>query len=523
MISTFYNTLYRFEFAEKEILRERHKGLGVVCLSLSPLSLSCSRMSRLAVPETVLAQQHYAKETKQLREKMRDRLFFEKTNDFFVKDLMSDEKIDEEKCSVSHSRVGDAYQAAVLPTPSSSSSEEVVRKGRYSVLVRVLSVRQFSKSLKILTGILVQCNATNAGPQKHPAPIVHSRVHVLVRKGKNNADEFSKVGRLEEALSKVSLEGSSATVETAGKKKDGVQGGQDVILRCDVVLDLKRDQPVQTTGGATVLKCTKLYSHTVQPTSILPKTFRHREFATFCTANFAQSIRNGHLLDVAGGKGKLSVHLLHQNASMASSTVIDPATKKEYFTKVEYLENVHFSTAVDLVECVAKQKYRLSAQPTTFDEFEANNKNHCTQNVTAVFGLHPDQATDYIFDFSLQHELPFACIPCCVFKETFPHRALKSGQKVSRYGGFIQYLREKDSRIRIARLPFTGRNLVLYMRPEDYRVQKGKPENGLWRDDGWFSAPPPALPSKGKNKKSVKEEVSNEEVDHGHSSDSDGD
>ena len=57
-------------------------------------------MSRLAVPETVLAQQHYAKETKQLREKMRDRLFFEKTNEFFVKDLMSDEKIDEEKCSV---------------------------------------------------------------------------------------------------------------------------------------------------------------------------------------------------------------------------------------------------------------------------------------------------------------------------------------------------------------------------------------------------------------------------------------
>ena len=65
--------------------------------------------------------------------------------------------------------------------------------------------------------------------------------------------------------------------------------------------------------------------------------------------------------------------------------------------------------------------------------------------------------------YALKHKIPFACIPCCIFKTLFPNRILKSGQKISTYNGLIKYLREKDPRIRLAQLPFVGRNIVLYM------------------------------------------------------------
>ena len=64
---------------------------------------------------------------------------------------------------------------------------------------------------------------------------------------------------------------------------------------------------------------------------------------------------------------------------------------------------------------------------------------------------------------------------------------------MSTYGGLIQYLREKDTRIRLAELPFEGRNIVLYMRQHDYSVlTDNKGSKKVWRDDGWFSAPAPS-------------------------------
>ena len=88
----------------------------------------------------------------------------------------------------------------------------------------------------------------------------------------------------------------------------------------------------------------------------------------------------------------------------------------------------------------------------------------------------------------------------------FPNRILKSGQKISTYNGLIKYLREKDPRIRLAQLPFVGRNIVLYMCSYDYdeemeqnindtdnnnndNKKKKKQQQQLWCDDGWFRAP----------------------------------
>ena len=86
----------------------------------------------------------------------------------------------------------------------------------------------------------------------------------------------------------------------------------------------------------------------------------------------------------------------------------------------------------------------------------------------AVVGLHPDQATEAIVDEALRARMPFAVVPCCVYPSLFPARRLRAGgQGVRRYRGFLQYLREKDARVRVARLPLGGRNLVLYVLPAD--------------------------------------------------------
>ena len=41
-----------------------------------------------------------------------------------------------------------------------------------------------------------------------------------------------------------------------------------------------------------------------------------------------------------------------------------------------------------------------------------------------VVGMHPDQATEPIVDFSLRHKKPFAIVPCCVFPKENPRRRL---------------------------------------------------------------------------------------------------
>ena len=58
-----------------------------------------------------------------------------------------------------------------------------------------------------------------------------------------------------------------------------------------------------------------------------------------------------------------------------------------------------------------------------------------------------------IIDEALAARRPFAVVPCCVYPSLFPARRLRAGgQGVVRYDSFVRYLREKDARIRAARL-----------------------------------------------------------------------
>jgi hypothetical protein len=61
---------------------------------------------------------------------------------------------------------------------------------------------------------------------------------------------------------------------------------------------------------------------------------------------------------------------------------------------------------------------------------------------------------------------PFAVVPCCVFARAHPFRFLKSGQHVSTYEQFCQYLLEIAPGSQSTYLPFVGRNRVIFRRAE---------------------------------------------------------
>ena len=87
---------------------------------------------------------------------------------------------------------------------------------------------------------------------------------------------------------------------------------------------------------------------------------------------------------------------------------------------------------------------------------------------SVVVGLHPDEATEAIVDFALEHGKPFAIIPCCVHSKRFQSRRIidvTTGEKsvpVRSFESFVKYLAAKDDEIRVTKLPMRGRNTLIY-------------------------------------------------------------
>lgn len=85
------------------------------------------------------------------------------------------------------------------------------------------------------------------------------------------------------------------------------------------------------------------------------------------------------------------------------------------------------------------------------------------RGASVVVGMHPDQATEHIVDFCLRNRVPFAVVPCCVYRRQFLHRRHPvTGHEVSDYGSFIEYLMHKSSQIEALELDFEGKNVLLY-------------------------------------------------------------
>jgi len=149
-------------------------------------------------------------------------------------------------------------------------------------------------------------------------------------------------------------------------------------------------------------------------------------------------------------------------------------------------------------------KYLPGCFPRALDEEPAMEAEGLAEP-SLFTGMHADQATEAAVDAALAARRPFAVVPCCVFKELFPHRQLPPPQDqqgdaegaqsrgrcapVATYSQLLQYLQAKDARIRRAQLPFLGRNTVLYILPADVGVGAGAIGGELQVGD---TRPPPA-------------------------------
>ncbi|CAE8634860.1 unnamed protein product [Polarella glacialis] len=193
----------------------------------------------------------------------------------------------------------------------------------------------------------------------------------------------------------------------------------------------------------------------------LEKSERHVVFAQWIADELLPSTaatRRGRVLDVAGGKGHLSTALLEAGLHCA---LIDPhAVTGRAFHNVppheagdRDLDGIGDEPVVVLRQTIQQV---LSTWPSLVD------------SCLAVVGLHPDEATEPIVDLALARNLPFAVLPCCVYPKQFQRKSL-CGAGVRKHGAFIEYLMEKDPRIRVASLPFVGRNTCVFMSASDYQ------------------------------------------------------
>jgi len=151
-------------------------------------------------------------------------------------------------------------------------------------------------------------------------------------------------------------------------------------------------------------------------------------------------------LDIAGGKGLLSMELAH--TARIPCTVVDPLIRKKLNTK--HLEKLNAPIPQFVTE--------------PFYNNEETRTSTIVASSTLLVGLHPDECTEDILDVALTCGKSVAIVPCCVFPSLFPLRRFKDGRTVTSYSEFLDYLLEKDPRLHQAELPVEGKNQVIYLK-----------------------------------------------------------
>ncbi|ORX62757.1 hypothetical protein DM01DRAFT_1297529 [Hesseltinella vesiculosa] len=198
--------------------------------------------------------------------------------------------------------------------------------------------------------------------------------------------------------------------------------------------------------------------------SKLPHGYRAMEFAKWLATTFGTL--DGPVLDVAGGKGELSMFL--SQAFGIESKVVEPKVRKQ----PKYLRT-RLRRLMDKYN-LHEQCQTPAAWPEYFhallDNAFVDEHKSLMASVSLLVGLHPDEATEPIVDQALRLGKPFAVVPCCVFARHFRHRLLASGEPVATTQDLIQYICEKDTgtfggTIQTAYLNFEGKNQVVYWIP----------------------------------------------------------
>ena len=212
---------------------------------------------------------------------------------------------------------------------------------------------------------------------------------------------------------------------------------------------------------------------------------RNRIFARWILDHFrAQCVGSScAVLDVAGGRGELSAEL-HKLTGGTPCTVVDP--QEDYRDGAggggdDAAAAPHRSNPVGGHRRRAAQSLAPGAViRERFDGSFAEKHADVCDACSLVVAMHPDEATEAAVDAALALRKPFAVVPCCVYKQLFPERRRSNGLAVKKYSTFLEYLQRKDPRIQSARLPFVGRNRVLFMRP-DPETSSAEPDEAAVR------------------------------------------
>eukprot|EP01051_Picozoa_sp_SAG22_P015007 SAG22_NODE_1905_length_3335_cov_2.377627_3_plen_492_part_00 len=235
-----------------------------------------------------------------------------------------------------------------------------------------------------------------------------------------------------------------------------------------------------------------------------PKADRAQLFARWLVETYGlERLRSGSgVLDVAGGKGDLASEL--QNAYSVPCTVVDPAPwtvsgrrrpsngarpghnswrqlcepfDADFPARHPELFGVEAAAAADDDDDVAAAaaaggECAAGGREAAAGTARADGVGGAAGPVSIITGLHPDEPTGDIVKVALASGTPFAVAPCCVFTNLFPERKLRgTGQAVRTPDDLVGWLMEQcgDGEARSTRLPFSGRNQVVYTLPREGR------------------------------------------------------
>ncbi|POM59510.1 hypothetical protein PHPALM_31751 [Phytophthora palmivora] len=204
----------------------------------------------------------------------------------------------------------------------------------------------------------------------------------------------------------------------------------------------------------------------LDPHGKIGKQQRAQVFVEWLVETFgAKFLASGKgVIDVAGGRGSVSFELW--NKRRLPCTLIEPRPMKLSKQQHKYLKKQKKECGradPTLTESLVPQVTALF----NMGSFLENAENvQLVQQASLLLGMHPDEATDSIFDVAIKFNKPFAVVPCCVFGQKFPDRRLADGNKVLSYENLVEYLTAKHPGIEKAFLPFDGKNLVLFWRPQ---------------------------------------------------------
>ncbi|KAG0260204.1 hypothetical protein BG011_002081 [Mortierella polycephala] len=272
-------------------------------------------------------------------------------------------------------------------------------------------------------------------------------------------------------------------------------------------------------------KRSKLQDDPHSISSKVPHSQRAFIFCQWLVNTFGKDFLNSGsgVLDIAGGKGEISLFLTHMFG--IRSTVVEPNMRRDKPYQRRSLLNVirkqqdieaggdgQFYNRVDQAlptarnmdpgmalsgvyghepnvdhdqESVHKERRRLKKRQeeqfvvprlcTVLDDQFPQSHPDIIESASILIGMHPDQATEPIVAMALRYNKSFAVVPCCVFAHENPHRRLLNGGEVNTTLDFIQYLMEKTALDTASRqsmdpldsahkefLPFDGMNIAVF-------------------------------------------------------------